>query len=177
MLERYYGCDAPNIQTIDYLESAPSRLMQLKNIADEENDNSVTYSVSSEAPSSDDWLEALAGNKLSWLCATLTVLTIVQGTSYIANPIQQLFAPRAGQKVVLQTKDGVPSSIAACGSARSHGKYQDDFKSVEIAYNESTRQVPVTIFEERRGASVPLGLIFQYRPDMSGAPIHGVTEG
>ena len=68
---------------------------------------------------------------------------------------------------------GVPSSIAAYGSARSHGKHQEDFKSVEIVYNESTRQVHVTIFEERRGTSVPLRLISQYRPDMGSAPIHG----
>ena len=124
MLERYYGGDASKIQTIDYLGSAPSRSVQLKNVAYEVNGDTVTYSIGSETPSSDEWLEALAGNKLSWLRATLTVPTVVQGTSYIANPIQRLFAPRAGQKVMLQTKNGVPSSIAAYGSARSHLKHQ-----------------------------------------------------
>ena len=139
MLERYYGGDASNIQINDYLESAPSRSVQLKKIAYEVNGDSVTYSIGSEALSSDGWLGALAGNKLSWLRTTLTTPTIVQGTSYIANPIQRLFAPRAGQRVVLQTRNDVLSSIAAYGSARSHRKHQEDFKLVEIAYNKSTR--------------------------------------
>ena len=88
MLERYYGGDASNIQINDYLESALSRSVQLKKIAYEVNVDSVTYSIGSEALSSDEWLEALAGNKLSWLHATLTAPTIVQGISCIANMIQ-----------------------------------------------------------------------------------------
>lgn len=177
VLERYYGGDVSKIPTIDYLGNEPSLSMPLKGAACEVRGETTTCTIGSNVPSSQEWLEALAGNKLSWLRAILTTPSIVQGTSYIANPIQRLFAPRAGQKVVLQAKRGVPSSITVFGSARSYGKHQEDFKSAEVVYDDSTRQIHVTLFEERRGASVPLRLIFQYRPDMGCAPIHEVNEG
>ena len=35
----------------------------------------------------------------------------------------------------------------------------------------------MTIFEERRGVSVPLSLYFQYKPSMSSIPIHEIARG
>jgi fatty acid synthase subunit alpha len=92
---------------------------------------------------------------------------------YFDNPIRRLLAPRRGQKVVVS-----PTSITITvySVARSYGPHKDGFK-VEITYTSSSGQIDVTIFEERRGVSVPLSLHFQYKPSMGSIPIHEIAMG
>jgi fatty acid synthase subunit alpha, fungi type len=104
-------------------------------------------------------------------------VTIVQGNSYIDNPIRRLLAPRAGQKIVITHKDGLPVSVVLYGAARSYGIHKPEFKAVEIVYSPSTKNIDVTMFEDRREVSVPLSLKFLYRPEQPFAPIHEIAEG
>ncbi|KAI5122922.1 hypothetical protein M0805_007600 [Coniferiporia weirii] len=177
VLERYYNGDASRVPTIDYLGTAPSQLVIPAGVTSESDTTSTTYTIGTNVPQAEAWLEALAGSRLSWLRALLTTPSVVQGTSYVSNPLRRLFAPRAGQKVVVGSKGDVPASVALYGSARSYGKHKADFKAVEVLYNGKSRKINVTIFEERREVSVPLSLVFDYRPDMGFAPIHEVSEG
>jgi fatty acid synthase subunit alpha, fungi type len=52
-----------------------------------------------------------------------------------------------------------------------------DFKVVGILYTPSSGHINITIFEERRGVSVPLLLHFEYKPSMGSAPIHEIADG
>lgn len=117
-------------------------------------------------------MEALSGPELSWSRALLHAPTVVQGSSYINNPVRRLLNPRRGQKVVVS-----PTSIKLYGAARSFGPHQDDFQAMNITYTASSGVIAITLFEERRGVSVPLSLNFQYKPSMGSAPIHEITEG
>lgn len=102
----------------------------------------------------------------------MTSPTIVQGTSYVDNPIHRLLFPRRGQKAIVS-----PTSITVYGAARSYGPHKNGFKAVEIIYTPTSGLIDVTIFEERREVSVPLSLHFQYKPSMGSTPIYEIAEG
>ena len=169
---KFYGGDAGKICTIDYLGAKPKALPQLTGIEKVEARNKTTYTLGESLPEPSAWLETLAGPNLSWLRALLTSVTIVQGTSYVSNPIHRLLAPRRGQKVVVS-----PTSVNVYGAARSYGPHKDGFKAVEILYTPPSALIDITIFEERRDVSVPLSLHFEYKPSMGSTPIHEIAEG
>lgn len=126
-MQRVYGDDTSKIPTIDYLCAEPGAMPQLSSIKRVEAGNQVTYMLGENLPETSSWLETLAGPKLSWLRALLTSVTIVQGTSYIDNPIRRLPAPRCCQRVVVS-----PTSVNIYGAARS---YTDPF--IHIAPHEA----------------------------------------
>jgi fatty acid synthase subunit beta len=172
LVERVYGGDVSKIPTIDFLGLEPKVLPWLTCMKSVVTGNEITYTLGEQLPNPSCWLETLAGPKLSWLRALLTSVTIVQGTSYINNPMHRLLAPRRGQKVVVS-----PSSVNVYGAARSYGAHDDRFKAVQILYSSSSGRIDITIFEERRGVSVPLSLHFEYKPSMGSTPIHEIAEG
>jgi hypothetical protein len=57
------------------------------------------------------------------------VATIVQGISYIDNPIRRLLAPSLGYKIIVS-----PTSVIVHGADWSYGSRKDGFKAVEILY-------------------------------------------
>lgn len=175
LLERQYAGDASKVPTVDYLSQAtittPTEIQSTKE------GKNVVYNLTANLPDVNEWLETLAGPKLTWLRALLLTPTLVQGTSYVDNPMRRLLAPRAGQKVVVSSDGSVPSSLTIFGAARSYGKHDAAFKAVEITFTASSSTIGVTIFEERRGSSLPLQLQFQYKPSMGYAPIHEVAIG
>ena len=56
-------------------------------------DNQTIYMLDNDIPDATSWLETLEGLEFSWLHALLTSRTIVQGKSYIDNPIHCLLTP------------------------------------------------------------------------------------
>lgn len=132
----------------------------------------MSHVLGAAVPDTSSWLETLAGPKLTWSRALLASPIIVQGTSYVDNPIRRLLSPRRGQKVVVS-----PTSITVYGATRSYGPQNDGFKAVDIVYSPSSGLIDVTIFEERQNVSVPLSLHFQYKPSMGFMPIHEIAEG
>ena len=177
LLARTYNGDVSKVPTVDYLGEHSVPAPSIAGVQVESKVDSAVYTVGSDIPDTNAWLETLAGEKQSWLRALLVSPFIVQGNAYTDSPIRRLFNPRVGQKVVVKSKDGVPSTVEVYGSARSFGKHKDNFKAVEISYEPTTKRINVTMFEDRRDVSVPLSLIFDYRPDMGYAPIHEVVEG
>ncbi|KAI0685962.1 fatty acid synthase [Cytidiella melzeri] len=176
LLDRLYGGDVAKVPTLDYLGSKPVALsgevISRLGVHQSVSVNEIVYNVGNSIPDTSLWLETLAGPHLHWLRALLTTSITVQGSAYIDNPFRRLFAPRKGQRAVISLENGLPVSISLFGSARSHGLHKKDFKAVEVKYNASSRAINVTIFEDRRDVSVPLYLLFEYKPSMPFAPIH-----
>ncbi|KDQ57051.1 hypothetical protein JAAARDRAFT_35647 [Jaapia argillacea MUCL 33604] len=179
LLQRFYGGDKSKVPTVDYLSATPASTSSPTSVhvSTDHQKNEVTYIVGQTLPDPAQWLECLAGPQLNWLRALLTSATVVQGTSYIDNPIRRLFAPRRGQKIVVHASGSLPSTVSVYGAARSYGSHHDSFKAVSVKYHPSSHLIDVVIAEERRGASVPLHLQFEYRPSMGYAPIHEVATG
>ncbi|KAI0749711.1 fatty acid synthase [Daedaleopsis nitida] len=174
LVDRLYGGDKSKIPSIEYLSAGP-RVVR-STITSAVSGNTATYVVGQSLPDTSAWLETLAGTELNWLHAFLTSATIVQGTAYIDNPIRRLFAPRRGQKVIVETDGSRPVKVSLYGAARSHGVHDPCFKVVEVSFSAETSTINLTLFEERRGVAVPLHFHFQYKPSMGFAPIHEVSE-
>lgn len=177
LLERSYGGDASKIPIVDYLGAKPSPVSVPRGVNVAAEDKQVVFSTSSSVPETSDFLTFIAGSNLNWWNALVSSINVVQGTSYIDNPIRRLFAPRANQRIVLDLADGVPVKASLYGAARSYGLQKDDFKAVEVTYNTDSKIIDVTIFEYRKESSIPLHLQFQYVPSQPYAPIHEVAAG
>ncbi|TFK75163.1 fatty acid synthase [Pluteus cervinus] len=178
LLERRYGGDESTIPTIDYLSSTPtSVLAELEDVEITRKEGRVIYEFDDPLPSTEAWLETLGGETLNWLRALVSSPTIVQGTSYIDNPLRRVLAPRNGQRVVVNHAGAVPSSVTVYNAARSFGEHKPDFKALEITFNPANKIINLTLYEDRRDASVPLYLQFEYKPSFGFAPIHEVATG
>ena len=179
LLERLYSGDESKVPTLEYLGAKPaaSPVRKLAGVEVKEQGDEVVFTTSSIIPEKDAWLSYISGHKLNWWKALVSSSTVVQGTSYIDNPLRRLFTPRANQKVVMACSSRVPVSVALYGAARSYGEQRSDFKAAEIVYNDQEKIIDVTLFEYRRESSVPLHLQFRYVPSQPYAPIHEVAEG
>ena len=175
LLDRKYGGDASKVPTAAYLAPLPkSTPPELPGVVLTETETAVTFDIASQLPDTSEWLETLAAQESTWLRALVTSKTIVRGTSYVDNPLRRVLAPRRGQKYVVRLNGSQPS-LAVYGAARSYGQHIPGFKALEIMFSPKTSLIDVTIFEERRGSSIPLALQFQYHPKQGFAPIHEVS--
>lgn len=177
VLERYYGGDESKIPVIDYLGAKPASISPLSGVDVTRGDDEVKLCVSAAVPPTEDWLRFLAGSELNWWHASVTSAFVVQGTSYITNPLRRVLAPRPGQTLTVRMLDGLPNHISVHGAAHSFGEHRPDFLAVDIKYDPSSRLINLTLFEERRGSAIPLHLQFKYEPSQAYAPIHEVAEG
>ncbi|KAJ6624064.1 fatty acid synthase [Mycena sp. CBHHK59/15] len=175
LLQLRYNGDESKVPAVDYLSAAPTALPTVPNVKRTDAKGEVVYEFGASLPESSAWLEALAGPELSWLRALTTSTTIVQGTSYIDNPIRRLLAPRLGQKVVVAYEGAAPSSVTVYGAARSFGEHKSAFKAVDIKFAPASKLIDITMFEDRRDVSVPLSLQFEYKPSLGFAPIHEIA--
>ncbi|EAU85370.1 fatty acid synthetase alpha subunit [Coprinopsis cinerea okayama7 len=176
LLERSYNGDVSSVPVVDYIAAAPKQPAPLTGITRTATKDTITYEFGKVTPDTEAWLETLAGPDLNWLRALVTSKTIVRGSAYVDNNLRALLTPRPGQKVVVTYADSTPVSVATYGAARSYGSHIPSFKAVEIKYDPTVRVIDVTLFEERKGSSVPLLLKFQYKPSQGFNPIHEIAE-
>ncbi|CAE6460687.1 unnamed protein product [Rhizoctonia solani] len=180
-LEKYYDGDESKVPTIDYIGAPPASepvgIVEKHGIQIEETGTGAKLTLGQSLPPVSAWMELLAGPKVSWLRAALTSINIIQGTSYVDNPFKRIFAPRRGQVVSVQLKNGQPSQITVTGAARSHGVHDPSFKAIELTFDPTSSRISLTIFEERTSSTIPLQLAFDYKPSTGYAPIHEVSDG
>ena len=177
VLERYYSGDESEIPVIDYLGVRPSPVSPLPSVNILESGAEVEFTLSDAVPATDHWLQVCAGSELNWWHAFIQSEFIVQGTSYIANPLRRILTPRVGQKRVIQLLDGQPNHISVHNAACLFDEHQPDFLAIDIKYDVSSHLINLTLFEECQGSAVPLDLQFGYKPLQPYAPIHEVAEG
>jgi fatty acid synthase subunit alpha, fungi type len=177
VLERYYGGDESKIPVIDYLGVKPAPVPSLSGDHVLRTGNEVKLTPPVSLPAAEHWLQVLAGSELNWWHAIVRSEFVVQGTSYIANPLRRVLVPRPGQKIVIRLLGDQPNQFSIYGAARSIGQHQPDFLAVDIRYDVSSRLINLTLFEERQNDAVPLYLQFKYEPSHPYAPIHEIVEG
>jgi fatty acid synthase subunit beta len=177
ILERYYDNDESKVPTLDYIGARPPKAHT--HIAHESFEgNTRSLQLTDRLPRVEDWLQRIAGPKLSWLRAALTTVNVVQGGNYVTNPFRRIFAPRKHQIVrIEEDSNGVPTSVKVYGAIRSSGFAHPDFKAVDLSYDARSRKITLQLNEERLGSTVPLTFEFTYRPEQGYAPIHEVMEG
>ncbi|KAF8632253.1 hypothetical protein AX15_002000 [Amanita polypyramis BW_CC] len=177
LLERRYDGDIKAVPAVDYLSVQPTVPSEIPSgVIRSTREGEITYEIGTAVPASAQWLEILAGPRLSWLRALITSKIIVQGKAYIDNPLCRVLSPRSGQKAVVEHKGSIPSRLTIYGAARSFGVHITDFKAIDIIYEHDAGLIKLTMFEERRGVSIPLHLQYLYQPSMGYAPIHEVAD-
>ncbi|KIY43927.1 fatty acid synthase [Fistulina hepatica ATCC 64428] len=179
MLDARYAGDASKIPCIDYLAPEPAHVADCPNVKVVTQNDATTYTIDEKLPGGERWISMLAGPKLSWLRALLTAPTLVRAGEYGANPLPRILAPRAGQRVVVKrdSATGIPVSLQAYGAARSFGVHNPAFQALDISFDSQTKDISITMFEERTGAAVPLRLVFEYHPEQGSTPIHERAVG
>lgn len=178
ILEQYYNNDPSKVPVVDFLDHTPNdtSVESMENVEVISETTSKTYNVTSTLPDASAWLHLLSGPSPSWLRAFLISPVIIQGTSYVDNPIRRIFTPRVNQSVVIKYENQRPSSVVVFGGARSYGSHKPGFKSMELSYDTLTRRISLTMYEDRQDVIIPLSLEFQYRPDQGFALIHELVE-
>lgn len=179
VLAQFYQGDLSQIPSMEFIGGLPSRVPAgpLPGVGMTTHESLTTYEVHSPLPDPTEWLEVLAGPSPNWLRALLTSSVVVQGDTYIDNPIRRVFVPRIGQTVTIQHKNDAPHAVTIHGGARSYGPHKAHFKAVELTFEPSSRMISLTIFEDRQESSIPLLFEFIYRPEQGYAPIHEVMVG
>lgn len=137
LLERRYNGDASKVPEVDYIGAQPvnessTQLESYKIISTTEQDKQ-TYQISDSLPPTEEWLESLAGSQVGWFRALVTTPIVVQGKGYTTNPMKKLLAPRRGQKVVIDLKNGQPIGAEFYGGIRSAGSSDPSFQAVKIS--------------------------------------------
>jgi fatty acid synthase subunit alpha len=84
LVKTRYGGDVP---VVDYLGMMPPPIVP-STVDYVESEGKVSYRLDQSLPEAGLWLETIAGHNLNWLRALLTSRIVVQGTSYIDNPIR-----------------------------------------------------------------------------------------
>lgn len=176
ILERYYQADDTHIDPVPYLGYREPNSTTPAGMRITEDASSTSIQPGDSLPSNEEWLEYISIKSAAWLQALLTSRIIVQGRSYVENPLRRVFVPRHNQTIVLRKNAWTVDSIVIRGAARSHGTHDPSFESVVVNYEKDSHVITVTISEERKGVSVPLNFTYQYRPDQGYMPIHELVE-
>lgn len=129
LLHEFYSDDESLIPTIDYLAPAPRSVDEAAVVRDAHIAHSVektssggskhTYNINGVLPPTGEWLDVLAGPKLSWLQAFLSNVSITAGKTTLDNPAKRVLAPRHNQRVELSLfADGSPVRLSFLESPR-----------------------------------------------------------
>jgi fatty acid synthase subunit alpha, fungi type len=155
VLERYYGGDKSKVPAIDYLGVKPAPVPSPPGAHVLRTGGEAKLTPPISLPSAEHRLRALAVSELNWWHSIVRSEFVVQGTSYIANPLRRVLVPRAGQKIVIRFLGDQPN------------QHQPDFLAADIRYDVSSRLINLTLFEERQHDAVPLYLQFKITSNMS----------
>ena len=181
LLERHYNGDASKVPEVDYIGAQPSTpqndVLESHGVISTVEQDKQIYQLSKSLPPAESWLETLAGREVGWFRALLTTPIIVQGKGYATNPMKKLLAPREGQKIHISLKNGKPVGASFYGAIRSANASDPSFKAVDISFDDASNKITLVLSEERRGESVPLKFMYDYKPATGYAPIHEVMEG
>ncbi|KAJ2999622.1 3-oxoacyl-[acyl-carrier-protein] synthase [Globomyces sp. JEL0801] len=154
--------EIPTLESLPVYRATAKQDIKLEDyhIAESENPSIKKFRIFSAAnvPTADTWFEVLSQGKVNWLSALLLTNFIVQGKSYVNNPIRRLLKPQAGQTVLIEdTKSGL---VLKTPDENVMISYKDGKILVSLSHN-----------------GVPLNLFFVYHPERTYAPIHEVMEG
>jgi len=170
------GGNESQVLTLDYLGVLLAYAPAIPGVSIVDKGNEVEIMIVNAVPDNLVWLGFIVGSDLNLWQAPVSSKIIVQGTSYINNPLHRLFAPRVNQKFdVALSLSGIPQKVTLCGAAQSHGDHKLDFEAVEVSYRPESRFINVTLFGDRHN-SVSLSVRFIYKSSQPYAPTHKAAE-
>ncbi|KAJ2774642.1 fatty acid synthase alpha subunit Lsd1, partial [Coemansia nantahalensis] len=171
LVDSLHGGDESSIPAVQYVGADPAPVALPAVVRMEQSESERVYWLPQDEdklPELDEWLQALAGPRKSWLRALLTTPQIVQGTTYAENHARQLMRPRPGRRVAVAVADGLPVSVEIADAA--------GFQELELTCG-SDRTIRLAIHHATiHGPIASLPMVFTYNPSQVTALIHGSKQ-
>lgn len=161
VLQSVYHGDASKVPVKEYLALPFYHTDTLLGVKKFQHQSLLNFVIEAIPSDINAWFGLLSGPHVGWLSALLHSAHFVQGSLFIDNPIRRLLTPRIGQKFTVEYVDGKPISLQVYGGIRDNANF-GSFKAIEILYNSTNKIIQVTLFESRRGSSIPLQLQFNH---------------
>ncbi|KAJ1665555.1 fatty acid synthase alpha subunit Lsd1 [Coemansia sp. RSA 1646] len=161
LLERDYSSDKNLVPVVEYIGDDPPLLslpegVRVVDLADRR----VFYlpDKSDQLPETSLWLEAVSGQKKSWLRALLTSQIAVQGSKYMPNVAQRVMRPRPNRVVTVYLHEGAPQSLEIA-------TVDTDIPELRIIRGKSDEDILLTIYHPTTSSGIgTLDLKFIYLP-------------
>lgn len=174
LVKDVYGGDKLKIPVVEYFGgNPPKKLTSAAGVSIESTGNKVVYKIGSSVPSQKEWLQLLAGNKLSWLYALISTDRIVQGINHVSNSVHDILGPAANMVVEIENRNDAQKTKLSVFEL-----VQGDFKEVAQILLVGD-QIKMSLIEHRTadGKPVSLDFLYHYKPEDGFAPIVEVMEG
>ena len=164
------------IPTINYFHGKDQDLPNASEYEVHQDGYIITYTLSSSAeaklPTTDSWLNLLAGDSGTWRHALFRSNKIVQRSALVSNPVRRMFTPTHGMSVDIALAAD-PNAVRVTMNDRD-----SPCAAVDVKIGDDHRIIVSLISAETaEGRPVPLDFIFDYRPDTTHALIHEVMDG
>lgn len=175
LLKDVYNGDESKIPVVEYFGGkSPVNIESLQNVSVETLGSKVTYKIGSNLPDEEQWLQALAGNKLSWLYAFITTDRVVQGSNHVSNPAHDVLKPAKRIIVEVENRDVVKKTKLTVFES-----FNGDYKPVVEIKLVEDNTIQFSLIEHRTadGKPVALPFLYKYNPEDGFAPILEVMEG
>lgn len=175
LLKDVYNGDESKIPVVEYFGGkSPVNIESLQNVSVETSGSKVTYKIGSNLPDEEQWLQTLAGNKLSWLHAFITTDRVVQGSNHVSNPAHDVLKPAKRIIVEVENRDVVKKTKLTVFES-----FSGDYKPVVEIKLVEDNTIQFSLIEHRTadGKPVALPFLYKYNPEDGFAPILEVMEG
>ncbi|KAJ2233635.1 fatty acid synthase alpha subunit Lsd1 [Coemansia sp. RSA 485] len=120
----------------------------------------------------DQWLQAIAGPRLSWLYFLLTSQILVKGTSYTDNFVGRVMRARPGRVYTVLLDNGLPSKVEVTRGDAAGSQTTE----LVLEFDKATHQISLYVYHPKRDGIASLHLVLEYHPEQPLAPIHLDTE-
>ncbi|KAI9503777.1 acyl transferase domain-containing protein [Coemansia spiralis] len=174
LLKSNYASNSSLVPTVEYIGNDPAAVALPASVQVELFEDRRVFRLPSKShllPVHDLWLQALGGEKKSWLQMLLTTSAIAQDTKLTPSLVQRVMRPRTGQAVTIYMQnDGMPESLEIIGG-------ESGALELRIKRSSDNSDIVLTIFHPTAFGVATLDLEFTFHPMQLLAPIHQSREG
>ncbi|KAI9502453.1 acyl transferase domain-containing protein [Coemansia spiralis] len=174
LLENNYVSDKSLVPTVEYIGNNPAAVVLPANVQVEDFESKRVFRLPHEShllPEHSLWLQALGGQKKSWLQMLLTTPVTVQSTKFTPSIVQRVMRPRPGQIVTVHMQENeMPESLEIVGNERGA-------LVLRIKCSSDSGNIILTVFHPTAFGCATLPLEFTFCPAQLLAPIHQSGKG
>ncbi|KAJ1882536.1 fatty acid synthase alpha subunit Lsd1, partial [Coemansia sp. RSA 486] len=176
LLGKLYNSDKDKVPVVECITSDTLRdSLALPSPVSVQEETKRIFSVPQsldKLPASDQWLQAIAGPRLSWLYFLLTSQILVKGTSYTDNFVSRVMRARPGRVYTVLLDNSLPSKVEVTKGDAAGSQTTE----LVLEFNKATHQISLYVYHPKRDGIATLHLVLEYHPEQPLAPIHLNTE-
>ncbi|RLV86920.1 Fatty acid synthase subunit beta [Meyerozyma sp. JA9] len=168
-----YSNDESKIPVVEYFggkDAVPYK--PIPGVVREASGSKTTFKVTSPITRKNEWLQAIAGEKLNWLHAFISTDRVVQGSNHVKNSFHDILIPPVNSVVEIENGSGDNIKLTLFESIRDDLKPVVEIKLVENGLIQSS------LIEHRTADGKPayLKFLYKFNPRDGFAPISEVMD-